>query len=149
MLEFHGEIIKPEKFPNAACIQVVGDVKATFGRANPKVKIYFDGHLYRGSISNMGWGPMVVMPQAVRKKVKKIHGDTVHVRIELDTEERIIEIPPELEELFKSRPELQAVYDKWSYTKRKELARSISEAKRPETKAKRLAKGISLLESNS
>jgi len=145
MIEFEGEIIKPEKYPNAACVQVPGDVKAIFGRANPKVKIYFDQHLYRGSISNMGWGPMVVMPQDVRKKVQKVHGDMVHVKIELDTEERVVELPEIFNTILEENPELKSAFKTMSYTKRKEMARGIAEAKRPETKAKRLGKAVEVL----
>lgn len=146
MIEFEGEILKPEKYPNAACIMVPGDVKAIFGRANPKVKIEFDGVLYRGSIANMGWGPMVVMPQEVRHKVQKVHGDFVHVRIELDTEERVIEIPEMLMKALEAN-DLVETYNAMSYTNRKEQARSISEAKREETKLKRLEKAIAFVRS--
>jgi len=146
MIEFEGEIIKPEKYPNAACVSIKGDVKAVFGRANPKVKIYFDGHLYRGSISNMGWGPMVVMPQEVREKVSKVNGDIVHVRIELDTDERVVDVP---EPLLRALNEngLVETFNSLSYTNRKELARSVSEAKREETKLKRLAKAVEFVKS--
>ncbi len=145
MIQFQGEILKPEKYPNAACLMVPGDMKKLFGRANPRVKIYFDGHLYRGSIANMGLGPMIIMPKDIRNKVHKFHGDMIDVKIELDTEERVIEVPELLQRLFESNPELLKVYNEMSYTNRKEMSRSISEAKREETKLKRLIKATELL----
>ncbi len=147
MISFEGEILKPEKYPNAACVLVPGDVKKVFGKANPKVKIEFDGHLYRGSIANMGWGPMVIIPQDVRKKVGKIHGDIVHVKIELDTEERVVEVPELLQRELDKDQLLQKTFDGLSYTSRKELSRSISEAKREETQIKRLMKALDFISS--
>jgi len=146
MLEFEGEILRPEKYPNAAYLLVPGDIKGVFGRANPKVKIYFNGHLYRGSIANMGYGSMVIMPKNIRAKVGRSHGDTVHVKIELDTEKREVNLPLVLENALEKQGLLD-FFGSLSYSVRKEHARSIAMAKKEETREKRIEKTIKFLKS--
>jgi len=124
MIIFTAEILKPEKYPNAAYVLVPGDVKSIFGSLKPKVKIYYDSLLYRGSIANMGFGSMVIIPK--------------------DTEKREVEVPePLLRELEKNN--LIAEFNSLSYTNRKELARSIITAKRQETKDRRMQKALEFI----
>ena len=135
-----------EKWPEAACIMFPYDIKETFGtRGQVKVKATFDGVPYRGSLANMGMGHMLVMRKDIRAKVGKSHGDTVLVTVQKDTEERIVEIPPELTAAFEQNPEAKKFYDSLSYTNRKEYARWVATAKRQETKERRLEKTISML----
>ena len=135
-----------EKWPEAACVMFPYDVKESFGtRGQVKVKATFDGVPYRGSLANMGMGHMLILRKDVRAKVGKYHGDTVSVTIQKDTEERIVEIPPELNEAFAKNPEAKVFYDTLSYTNRKEYARWVASAKRQETKDRRLEKTISML----
>ena len=148
MLEFEGEVLKTEKYPNAAFFLVHGDIKKMFGRANPKVKAEFNGLLYRGTIANMGMGPIIIMPKAIREKLGVVHGDMVHVKIELDTEERVVEVPALLYRELEKHGLLDA-FEILSYPNRKELSRSISEAKREETKVKRLIKAIEFVRGKS
>ena len=56
-----------------------------------------------------------------------------------------MEVPTEFERLMKKHGVL-AVFEKLSYTNRKEYCRWISEAKREETRRMRLAKSIEMLE---
>ena len=46
---------------------------------------------------------------------------------------------------MKSNKEAGAAWDKLSYTHRKEYAKSIEEAKKPETRARRIEKAIAML----
>jgi len=144
MLEFQAEILQPEKYPNAAYVLVPGDVKGVFGSLKPKVKIYFDTHLYRGSISNMGYGSMVIIPKEIRNIIGKSHGDKIQVLIELDTEERLVEVPEALLRALENH-NLMDAFNVLSYTNKKELARSVKEAKRKETQIRRLEKAINFV----
>lgn len=135
-----------EKWPEAACIMFPYDVKAEFGtKGQVKVKVTFDGVPYRGSLANMGMGHMIIMRKDIKAKVGKTHGDTVRVTLQKDTEERIVEVPAELQAAFKQNPDAKAFYDGLSYTNRKEYARWVDTAKRQETKDRRLAKTIEML----
>ena len=61
-------------------------------------------------------------------------GDRVTVEVELDTEPREVEVPPELAEALEPEPELRAFFDGLSYTHRREYAEWVAEAKREETR---------------
>jgi hypothetical protein len=54
-------------------------------------------------------------------------GDHVFVDLELDSEERTVEPPPELQAAFADEPELRAFFERLSYTHRKEYVRWIEE----------------------
>ncbi len=135
-----------EKWPEASCVHFPFDIQESFGvKGQVKIKATFDGVPYRGSLANMGFGHIVILRKDVKAKVGKGHGDTVHVTIQKDTEERIVEIPQELQNAFKTAPAAKAFYDTLSYTNRKEYARWVSSAKRAETKERRLNKTIEML----
>ncbi len=70
-------------------------------------------------------------------------GDEITVHIVFDSEPRVITPPPDLQR--KLRGPLKAAWDKLSYTRQREFAESLESAKRPETRARRLAKMLDAL----
>lgn len=72
-------------------------------------------------------------------------GDTITVGLELDTAPRTVEPPPELAAFLHREPRASAGWERLSYTDKKEMAQSITEAKKPETKERRLAAAIEKL----
>jgi hypothetical protein len=120
--------------------EVPYNVEEVFGsKGLIPVQATIDGEPYRGSLANMGGG-CHIMPvlKAIRAKIGKQVGDTVHFVIERDTAERVVEIPEPLANLLASNPQAQTFFDSLSYTNRKEYARWISDAKREETRQSRL-----------
>lgn len=64
---------------------------------------------------------------------------TLHVRaVVLDEAPREVEVPEALAATLADDPTARAAFDALAYSHRKELARSIAEAKRPETRERRL-----------
>lgn len=59
---------------------------------------------------------------------------------EIKPERKLLVIPPELQELLDKNPELNDRFEAYTVGKKREFADYISEAKRAETKQKRLAK---------
>ncbi len=116
---------------------------ATKGRV--PVKATFDGVPYTGSLVKYS-NPlhMLGMLKAVREQTGKGPGDTVEVVVLKDEEVRTVELPVEFEKLMKKAGLLQ-VFNKLSYTHRKEYCRWITEAKKEETRLKRLEKAIEML----
>ena len=123
------------------------DVEALYGtRGQVKVKVTFDGVPYRGSLAKMGHPcHFLIVRKDIRKLIGKNAGDTVRVTVQRDTEERVVDIPEDLSVLIAAQPEAGARFDKLSYTNRKEYVQWITEAKRPETRERRLHKTIELL----
>ena len=115
-----------------------------------KVKATFDGQPYRGSLARMG-GPKHILGilKGIRRTIGKNPGDEVRVVLELDTEVRTVEVPPELERALAKNHAAKAAFNKLSYTHRKEHARSVAEAKASETKERRVQRVLEALKGGS
>ena len=137
---FDAEILKHEGM-DACYVEFPYNMQETFGaRGWVKVKAVFDGKVeYRGSLAKMGkechW---LGLTQDVRKKLGKSFGDTVHVELVKDIEERVVVVPEKAAALLDENPEAKKFYESLSYTNRKEYIRWIETAKREETRNNRL-----------
>ena len=129
-----------------AFVEVPFDVKAELGTARHKVKVTFDGVAYRGTIASMGGVSLIGILKDIRAKIGKDIGDKVRVTVEADAAPREVEVPADVAEALKAA-KLSAVFEKLSYTHRKEYINAIAEAKKPETRARRIAKMIGELKS--
>jgi hypothetical protein len=137
-----------QKLPemDAAFIELPFKVEKIFGKKRVKVKACFDGVLYRGTLMRMGMScDWLGITKELRKKIGKNPGDTVHVVIEEDKEERTIAIPEDLAELFKQNKSESNFFHSLAYTHRKEYVNWILGAKREETRLNRLEKTIEML----
>jgi len=109
------------------------------------VKATFYGISYAGSLIKYGKPlPVLGMPKAIRDQTEKGPGDTIEVVVWRDEEARTVEVPAQFEKLIKKEG-LLPVFEKLSYTHRKEYCRWITEAKKEETRLKRLGKAIEML----
>ena len=81
----------------------------------------------------------------IREQIGKTFGEEVTVTVEPDTEPRLIEIPKDLMKELKKDKEAKALFDKLSYTHRKEYVRWVEEAKKEETRQNRIVKTIEML----
>lgn len=144
MMEFDAVIKKPDGV-NGAYVQIPYDVESEYGSRRVKVKAYFDGHLYRGSIVRMGGIHVIGMTQVIRGIINKDPGDTVHVRIEKDMDERALELPENFTKLLDAEPEAKDFYETLSYTHKKEYAVFLTQAKKEETKQARMSKALERL----
>jgi hypothetical protein len=129
-----------------ACVYFPYNVEEEFGtRGRVPVKATFDGVPYEGSLVKYGAPQhMLGILKAIREQIGKGPGDIVEVTIEKHAGERKVEIPPDLEKLLR-KEKLAVIFGKLSYTHQKEYCRWITEAKRDETRANRLAKTVEML----
>jgi hypothetical protein len=109
------------------------------------IKATFNGVPYTGSLIKYGFPQHTLhLSKAIREQLGKVPGDTIDVVLWKDEEERILEVPAPFEKLMKQEG-LLPFFEKLSYTHRKEYCRWISEAKKEETRSKRLEKAIEML----
>ena len=109
------------------------------------VKATFDGVSYTGSLIKYGKPLHVLgMPKSIREQIGKGPGDTIEVVVWRDEEVRAVEVPAQFEKLIKKEG-LLPVFEKLSYTHRKEYCRWITDTKNEETRLKRLRKAIEML----
>jgi len=137
-----------EKHPrmDAAGITIPFDVEAVFGAKRVPVIVTINGAKHRSTIVRMGGKYMVGVPKVFREAAGVSPGDNIVVTLEKDTSERTVDPPSDLAKELKKSKALQQAWEKLSYTHKKEHVRAIEEAKRPETRAKRIAAAVKMVE---
>jgi Bacteriocin-protection, YdeI or OmpD-Associated/Domain of unknown function (DUF1905) len=133
-----------------AFVEIPFDVEKAFGAKKPRVKAVIEGVPYRGLLVRMG-GPnhMLIILKGIREQIGRTFGDEIKVSVELDTEERVIEIPKDLMKELKKDREARVFFEKLSYTHKKEYVTWITEAKKEETRQNRIVKTIEMLKKKS
>ncbi len=129
-----------------AYVSVPFDVEEVFGRKRVPVRASIDGIPYRGSLVRMGGdGHVLGVLRAIRAKIGKGVGDIVEVVLEEDTAERTVEVPPDLQKAIRSARGAGAAFRALSYSHQREYVRWIGEAKRAETRARRVERTVEML----
>jgi hypothetical protein len=122
------------------------DIQAVFGRHRPPVRVTIRGHTYRTTPARYGGEYFIVVNRANREAMGGLdHGDRVRIRIELDTDPRVVEPPPELADTLAGSPKANAIFEKLSFSHQKAYADWVAEAKRAETRARRAAESVTRL----
>jgi hypothetical protein len=105
-----------------------------------------NGVSYQGSTMPYGGrGLFLGVHKATREAAGAFPGEQVEVVVSRDDRPRVLEIPAELAAALAANPAAKAAFDQLSFTNRKEIATSVAEAKRPETRERRLAAAIARL----
>jgi hypothetical protein len=126
------------------------DVEQTFGaRGHVPVRGTLNGAPFRASIFKMHGRHFMVVNRRLREAAGVSGGETVPVRVGRDTEPRVITPPADLARALKANREARAAWDRLSYTHRREHVEHLDDAKRPETRRRRLEKAIALLASGT
>jgi len=94
-----------------------------------------------------GRGLFMGVHKATREAAAASFGDVVQVVVSLDQRPRILVMPRELEAALTAEPVLRLRFDALSFSRRRDLAQPIVEAKRPETRERRLAAALARLRS--
>lgn len=84
---------------------------------------------------------LIGLSKASRAELGVEVGDEVDVTVSLDSEEREVEVPADLAAALDAAGQ-RAAFDALTHTRRKELARSVTEAKRPDTRERRIASAV-------
>ena len=145
MIEFVGTV--EAAGGGGACIPVPFDPKEVFGTGRSvRVVATYDGFEAKSSVVSMGGRPVLGIHKATREAIGKGPGDSVRVTLVADTSERTVDVPPELAKALADRPETKARFDALAYTYRKEFARWIADAKRVETRERRLRRTLRMID---
>ena len=132
---------------NNTGIEVPADVVAALDAGKrPPVVVRVNGYEYRSTVAPMG-GKFLLPFSADRRKESGIQGgDAIDVDLAVDTTPRTVDVPDDLQSALDASPAAAAAWDKLSYTHKKEHARSVLDAKRPETRTRRIAAVVTKLE---
>ena len=104
-----------------------------------------NGYTWRTSVAKMGGEYLVGLSKAVREAADVGLESDVDVVLELDSKPREVEVPPALAAALEQHPDVKERFDKLAFTHRKEFARWIEEAKRDETREKRVEQALEML----
>jgi len=99
-------------------------------------------YTWRTSVARMRGEFLLGLNRAVRAEAGVQAGDTVEVEIELDSAPREVVMPDALADALARDVAARAAFDALSYTHRKEYARWIDDAKREETRERRVAQTL-------
>jgi hypothetical protein len=125
-------------------IRIPFDLREAFGGVRVPVRVRVNGFEFRTTTAVMGGNALIGLNKQVREGAGVAVGDRVEVELQRDEEPRTVEVP----EAFASalaEAGLRVRFDRLSYTHRKEYVRWIEEAKREETRERRLAKAVEML----
>jgi hypothetical protein len=122
------------------------DVATEFGtKGKVPVRTRVAGRDYTGSLMSCGGTQhMLAVVKAIREETGKRPGDLIDVEVWRDDAPRTTNVPAALEKLLKKEG-LLGSFEQLSATHRREYCRWVSDAKKEETRAKRLEKTVEML----
>jgi hypothetical protein len=121
------------------------DPKAAFGAVRAPVTVTVDGYTFRSRVVAMGGPACIGLRREHRAAAGLSGGETVAVTVALDTAPRTIDAPADLLRALKAAP---GALDRWqalSYTHQREHVEAIDDAKKPETRARRIAAAVAMV----
>ncbi|MEV4688880.1 YdeI/OmpD-associated family protein [Microbacterium sp. LWH3-1.2] len=118
-----------------------GQVADLGGGKRAAVVVGIGGRSARVRLGVMGGRNLIGLSKAVRAELGVEIGDEVDATIDLDTAEREVEVPADLAAALDAAG-ARAAFDALAFTRRKELARAVTEAKRPDTRERRVAAAV-------
>jgi len=147
VIRFTGKVTTTPRGGGGTLVPVPATVARELGlKGMPKVKARIAGIPYRGSLMPMGDGTYCLgVLKSIQAQAGVGQGDSIAIELELDTEPRTVTVPQDLQKALARDRKAAAAWDALSYTNRKEMARSLEEAKKPETRERRLAAALERL----
>src|SRR5215471_17481700 len=123
-------------------IPLTFDPKAVFGKVRAPVKVTLNGYTYRSTIAAMGGPPCIPLRRSNREAAGLDGNETLDVRLDLDTDVREVKPPADLAKALKA---VAPAWRKWrelSYSHQREYTEAVEAAKKPETRARRIAAAV-------
>lgn len=108
------------------------------GGKRAAVRVTIGGSSARLRLAVMGGRNLIGLSRAARAELGVEIGDEVDAVVELDDAPRTVEVPEDLASVLDAEPALRAAFDALAFSHRKEHVRSVVDAKRPETRERRV-----------
>jgi bacteriocin resistance YdeI/OmpD-like protein/uncharacterized protein DUF1905 len=123
-------------------IPVTFDPQGVFGKIRVPVKVTLNGFTFRSTIAAMGGPPCIPLRRSNREAAGLEGTETLMVRLEVDTEPRIVTPPADFVRALKAVPSQWKRWADLSYSHQREFVDAIAAAKRPETRARRIGRAV-------
>ncbi|WP_284753384.1 YdeI/OmpD-associated family protein [Curtobacterium sp. ME-Dv--P-122a] len=120
-------------------------IEALGSGKRPAVVVTIDrGYTYRSTVGVMDEQFLVPLSAAHRAAAGIAAGDTVEVSLEVDTLPRTVDLPEDLATALQEAG-VRAAFDTLSNSRQRALADPVTQAKAPETRARRIEKAVESL----
>ena len=137
-------LLKKHENSEATGITIPFDVEKIFGAKHVPVKVSINGAEHRSLIVRRGEKYVMIVPKRFRDAAGIVGGEMITVVLEKDNEKRVVTVPEDFAEALE-KTNLTEVFAKMSYTHQKEYVQAIEEAKKVETRVRRIEKTIEQL----
>ena len=143
-MKFKAEVLLGGK--TATGIEVPEKIVTGFGSGKrPPVRVTIGDHTYRTTVAVMDGRFMIPLSAVNREQAGVAAGDKVTVDIEKDDEPRVVEVPSDFAKALKADKAAKARFDSMSYSHQKQHVQAIEDAKKPETRQRRIDKALEML----
>lgn len=123
------------------------DPKAVFGKVRAPVIVTVNGHSYRSTIASMGNGPCLPLRKSNREAAGLEGHERVTVSLAPDVAPRTVKAPTDLLRALEARG-VTAQWKALSFSHQREHVAAIEDAKKPETRLKRITACVAGLKLN-
>jgi hypothetical protein len=123
--------------PATAIVLTDAQVEALGGGKRAAVTVKIGSKTVRLRLAVMGGQNLIGISKANREELGVAIGDTVYATIEVDEAARTVEVPDDAAKAL-DKSKLRKKFDALAFTHQKEHVRAIVEAKKPETRTKRI-----------
>ena len=143
-MEFSAELQQDGK--TATGITVPEDVLAALGGGRrPAVAVTINGHTFRTTIGSIRGVAKIPVSAAVRAAAGVSAGDVLVIEVAADASPRQVTVPDDLTAALTSDPVAAEFFAVLSYSHKNAYVTWIEEAKKPETRARRVAETVAML----
>jgi Bacteriocin-protection, YdeI or OmpD-Associated/Domain of unknown function (DUF1905) len=131
----------------AAAVVLDDDQVAAVGEGAKRFPVLatVNGYAWRTSVTRMKGEFLLGLSREVREGAGVQAGDEVDVTLELDAAPREVEVPAALAAALATDPQAGAAFEAMAFTHRKEYARWVQEAKREETRQRRVQQAVEMI----
>jgi Bacteriocin-protection, YdeI or OmpD-Associated/Domain of unknown function (DUF1905) len=130
----------------ATGIRVPPDVVAGLGPSKrPAVRVTVGDYTYRTTVAPMRGEFLLPVSAEHRESAGLAAGDEVDVTLELDTEPREVTVPSDFADALAGDATAKRFFDGLSYSQKQWFVLGIEEAKKAETRQRRIAKAVGML----
>lgn len=125
-------------------IPIPFDPREVFGKLRAPVTVTINGHTFQSTIAAMGGPPCIPLRKSHRETAHLDGDETIAVRLALDTAVREVNAPADLVSALKRA----SAWERWktlSYSHQREHVEAIEEAKKPETRLRRIKRAVAMV----
>ena len=146
-MRFRAEVEPPEPMRGLEVPEEL--LEALGGGKRPRVTITINGHSWTSRVAIMRGRNLIGLSNANRKAAGVVTGDRVEVELELDLDPRVVVEPADFATALDAEPLARIAFDRLTDSQKSQHLRLIENAKKPDTRARRIEKMLATLRDSS